>query len=538
VAKLDFFNQLGSINHYLSPDQIKKILILAFGISQSRSVNMNEVNARILTDESGCKNEASQYVWLLKLFQTGNYENIIRNCFHLIVIYFYGGQEQVQLIIDRTNWDLGTQRINLLTIGLLTKDNIFIPLVWNDLGYKGNSESRLRLALIDELLRWWKALEIPVPTFEICGDREFIGEYWLTELARRGIFYVIRLRGDLSFETWLNEEYKVEKRFSLPLLHRHLNLYQKKAIEVVLQNESIAQVFVVANEGNDETKEPFLYFITNLDNIDSAGLAYRKRWKIEVFFKYMKTQGFHLEGFNMVGSHKVNILMSILAIVYLIVIELERTETEKKAILEAAQNAKLEALENAKSEAEKAQAVAQLAAAQLKLEAQAKAKLALEQLKLQAQAQTKLAKQKAQLDAQNKAQFKAEKRHLETEKKRILQKIETDQLEKQYQGRLKRAQEKVEMESQPKLEAALSQLKIENEAKLAAQKVKLETKHHKLIDKNGLLFARKSDFIIGRSALAKIRAFQGFLDIYTQISEKIVYKLLFLKQLYINKSYT
>jgi hypothetical protein len=223
VAKLDFFNQFGSINHYLSHDQIKKILILAFGISQSRSVNMNDVNAQILPSESGCKNEGSQYVWLLKLFQTGNYEKIIQNCFQVIVIYFYGGQEQVQLIIDRTNWDFGSQRINILTIGLLTKDNIFIPLIWNDLGYKGNSDSALRLALIDQLLKWWKALEIPVPTFEICGDREFIGEYWLTELARRKLFYVIRLRGDLTFETFLNEVYKVEKRYPLPTLHRHLN---------------------------------------------------------------------------------------------------------------------------------------------------------------------------------------------------------------------------------------------------------------------------------------------------------------------------
>jgi hypothetical protein len=537
VAKLDFFNQFGSINHYLSHDQIKKILILAFGISQSRSVNMNDVNAQILPSESGCKNEGSQYVWLLKLFQTGNYEKIIQNCFQVIVIYFYGGQEQVQLIIDRTNWDFGSQRINILTIGLLTKDNIFIPLIWNDLGYKGNSDSAHRLALIDQLLKWWKALEIPVPTFEICGDREFIGEYWLTELARRKLFYVIRLRGDLTFETFLNEVYKVEKRYPLPTLHRHLNLYKKKAIEVVLQNESIAQVFGVVNDGNEANQEPFIYFITNLDNIDSAGLAYRKRWKIEVFFKYMKTQGFNLEGFKMLGSHKVKILMSILSIVYLIVIELETIEKGKLEALAAAKKRKLEAEEKATSEAERIQAEGQLAAAQLKLEAQAKTQLAAAQLQLEAQATVKFAAQKAQLKAENKAKLKAEKGHLEMEMKAKLEKIETDQLEKQYQWRLQQAQEKLELEYQPKLEAAFSQLKIENEAKLAAQKAKLETNHSNLIYKNGKSYPRKSDFIIGRSALAKIRVFQGFLDICTQIAEKTISKMLFLKQLYINKSY-
>jgi hypothetical protein len=37
--------------------------------------------------------------------------------------------------------------------------------------------------------------------------------------------------------------------------------------------------------------------------------------------------------------------------------------------------------------------------------------------------------------------------------------------------------------------------------------------------------------------LAKIRVFQGFFDICIQISENLIHKLAFLKQLYINKSY-
>jgi Transposase DDE domain len=266
-------------------------------------------------------------------------------------------------------------------------------------------------------------------------------------------------------------------------------------------------------------------------------LAYRKRWKIEVFFKYMKTQGFHLEAFKMAGPHKVNILMSLLAIVYLIVIELETIEKAKLEAVETAKKAKLEALETDRSEAEKVQVAAQRAAAQLKLEAQAAAQLAAAQLQLNAQATVKLAAQKAKLKAENKAQLKAEKGHLEMERKAKLKKIETTQLEKQYQWRLQKAQEKLELEYQPKLEAAFSQLKIEKEAKLVAQKAKLETNHSNLIYKNGKSYPRKSDVIIGRSALAKIRVFQGFLDLCTQIAEKIISKTLFLKQLYINKSY-
>jgi hypothetical protein len=349
MAKLQFFNFLGRGGCYLSPVQIERLLILAFGISQSKSVNLSAVNDHILQSESGCKTENSQYVWLLKTFQTGNYESLIRHSFQLVVLYFYGGQPHVQLVIDRTNWDFGSERINILTIGLLTENQLFIPLVWEDLHYKGNSHSKIRLTLIDRLLNWWSALDIPVPTFEICGDREFIGEYWLTELARRGVNYVIRLRGDLSFETWLHDAYKVDKRFGLPCLHRYMQLYKKQSVEVVLQNEAIAKVFVVENDGNDTKQEPYIYFITNLDQIDAAALQYRKRWKIEVFFKYMKTQGFNLEDFNMSGAHKVNILMSALSLVLIIVIEAEKKEQEQQTTNPQQEQEKICQYKNGKS---------------------------------------------------------------------------------------------------------------------------------------------------------------------------------------------
>ncbi len=110
-----------------------------------------------------------------------------------------------------------------------------------------------------------------------------------------------------------------------------MQLYKKPSVEVVLQNEAIANVFIVKNDGNDVKQEPYIYFITNLDQMDEAALQYRKRWKIEVFFKYMKTQGFNLEDFNMSGAHKVNILMSVLSLVLLIVIEAEKQQEEQQS---------------------------------------------------------------------------------------------------------------------------------------------------------------------------------------------------------------
>lgn len=80
-------------------------------------------------------------------------------------------------------------------------------------------------------------------------------------------------------------------------------------------------------------------FITNIEDVKKAALFYRKRWKIEVFFKYLKSQGFDLEDFNMSGQHKTDILMSVLSIVFLMVIDTqEKPKSENQNIEQPAEN--------------------------------------------------------------------------------------------------------------------------------------------------------------------------------------------------------
>jgi len=46
--------------------------------------------------------------------------------------------EHCHLLLDRTDWQFGKRKINLLVIGLLYKD-VFIPLVWKDLEKKSTN---------------------------------------------------------------------------------------------------------------------------------------------------------------------------------------------------------------------------------------------------------------------------------------------------------------------------------------------------------------------------------------------------------------
>ena len=324
MTKVAFFSIIKGVGNFISNKQLEQLVILTYGIIQSKTVNISIVNDNIPLSETGCKNLDSQYKYLLKPFQRGDYEGLIKTCFRLLVIHFYGGEGEIKLILDRTNWQLGSQNINILAIGLLDKTGIFIPLVWDDLGYKGNSDSQTRINLIDQLLRWWREMPIPEPQFEIMGDREFIGEKWLVALSQREIEYVIRLRGDLSFETWQDGKYQADIRMKIPEIHKYLIANNEPFIEVVLGGEAMAKVFIVKNESvqNEEAvKEPFIFFITNMEKVEIAAQDYRKRWKIEVCFKHLKSFGFFLEDFNMPDPHKTNILMAILTLAYAITVK-------------------------------------------------------------------------------------------------------------------------------------------------------------------------------------------------------------------------
>ena len=161
MTKVVFFSIIKGVGSFISDKQLEQLVILTYGIIQSKTVNISIVNDNIPLSETGCKNLDSQYKYLLKPFQRGDSEGLIKTCFRLLVIHFYGGEGEIKLILDRTNWQLGSQNINILAIGLLDKTGIFIPLVWDDLGYKGNSDSQTRINLIDQLLQWWREMPIP-----------------------------------------------------------------------------------------------------------------------------------------------------------------------------------------------------------------------------------------------------------------------------------------------------------------------------------------------------------------------------------------
>jgi hypothetical protein len=106
------------------------------------------------------------------------------------------------LAMDRTNWEFGRTTINILMISLIW-NGMGIPLIWTLLPSAGNSNTKARTELLDRLRETFPDLKIA----SLMGDREFIGDAWMTYLSARKIPFILRLRENQhvvreGFETW------------------------------------------------------------------------------------------------------------------------------------------------------------------------------------------------------------------------------------------------------------------------------------------------------------------------------------------------
>ena len=81
---------------------------------------------------------------------------------------------------------------------------------------------------------------------------------------------------------------------------------------------SITYTFVMIKNPKHDPKEPYLYFVSDLQDARAIAQHYLKRWKIECCFKNLKTNGFNIEDINLQNHQKIELMIGVLAILYLI----------------------------------------------------------------------------------------------------------------------------------------------------------------------------------------------------------------------------
>ncbi len=90
-----------------------------------------------------------------------------------------------ELLLDRTEHFFGKTSVNVLTFAACV-GSVRIPIIWDDLGKTGNSNTKERKDLLKALLRVMSLARIRV----LIADREFIGGKWLAWLKNKRVPFV------------------------------------------------------------------------------------------------------------------------------------------------------------------------------------------------------------------------------------------------------------------------------------------------------------------------------------------------------------
>jgi hypothetical protein len=207
------------------------------------------------------------------------------------------------IAIDRTQWK--ERNIFMVTVVWGTHA---LPVYWEVLNQVGNSSLKTQKRLLKVALRLFKQESVLV-----LGDREFHSPKLAAWLDSRGVFFALRQKKSLHFQTQAGETYKALK-------DQGFKPGMSKFYQGVLCNQgeglgpfNIA-VYWKRKYRKKGPKEPW-YILTNLPTLKQTLAVYRCRWGIEQFFKDCKSGGYHLED-TQVNDVRFLALVLLIAIAY------------------------------------------------------------------------------------------------------------------------------------------------------------------------------------------------------------------------------
>jgi transposase len=110
-----------------------------------------------------------------------------------------------------------------------------------------------------------------------------------------------------------------EKKTSLKSFRKQVDRYGIYGIPMMLGESTYT--FVMIKNPKYDPKEPYIYFISDLQDAKAIANHYLKRWKIECCFKHLKSNGFNIENINLKADAKIELMMGVLAMVYIIAVK-------------------------------------------------------------------------------------------------------------------------------------------------------------------------------------------------------------------------
>jgi Transposase DDE domain len=215
-----------------------------------------------------------------------------------------------KLIMDGTSWSVGDAKVHYMVLAVLV-GKVAVPIYWKQLGKLGASNQDERKELFECAA---KLLDLSGMT--LLADREYIGRNWFKYLKTNQIDFVIRMKmGDYIAETNAMQGKSYQQMLEKCLA-------KNKLVKKQILLDGCSFLLVMLPNPKHGADEKVVIMLTTLVDAKRAVRLYSKRWKIETMFKHLKTNGYNLEDLNMFKDGKLDLMMALVALAYIMTIKL------------------------------------------------------------------------------------------------------------------------------------------------------------------------------------------------------------------------
>ncbi|MFB2587343.1 IS4 family transposase [Acinetobacter sp. c1-l78] len=278
--------------HKIDARRIKFLAWLILALCQVQSVNFQKLATHIAVHAQ----TSSNYRRIQRFMSSNSLPMMV---VAKIIYACLGRKGGNILIMDRTNWKLGEQNINILMLAI-KHNNVAYPLMFKLLNKRGNSNTCERKALLNDYIQWFGLDSIE----HLLADREFVGKDWINYLENNNISYVLRIRNNFKISKNGTRKFCVSQ-----LLWGRTpdHIYHSQRKLLVVSNWCYISVM---NQKDDKGKNDAVILISNLKSKNRLDL-YSHRWQIECLFKGLKSSGFQLEDTHVKEIECLHTLISV-----------------------------------------------------------------------------------------------------------------------------------------------------------------------------------------------------------------------------------
>jgi hypothetical protein len=217
--------------------------------------------------------------------------------------------------LDATEWEIGNFQLHILTLAI-DYQGVAIPIYFQVYEHKGVLSEKERIKFLQIACTYF-----PLQKIILIADREFIGKEWFEEMHKLQICFICRVRRGM-FKNQLIAGRSYEKLQARA---------RKKKRASILVNSGLNQYRLwLVHKQDTSTNEEFIYIITNVLDKQQIPNLYRMRWKIELLFKHLKTNGYRLEDLRIKDLNKIRLIFAMLSLTYILAILAALNERKNK----------------------------------------------------------------------------------------------------------------------------------------------------------------------------------------------------------------